>query len=297
MKRNLLKTLVILSLIFSGCQTGNIKTESPEGYKFASPDAVVILPSVLHEISGLTLFDPASFACIQDEAGIVFILDLASSQIKRQLPFASKGDFEGIAKTDKSIFVLRSNGTLYELSDLESDEITVNIYETGVPSKDNEGLCYDADSNRLLIACKEKVSKGSGTKDTRYIFGFDLKSKTLTEEPSYTFEIQSIIDFAVKNNIDLPQKTKKKNQKSEPDLKFRPSGIDIQPVSKDFYLLSSDDKMLFVFSYSGTIKNIVNLDKTLFNQPEGITFLENRDLLISNEGQNRNPTLLRFNYR
>ena len=289
--------MVILYLIFSGCQTGNIKIESPDGYKFASPDAVAILPSVLHEISGLTLFDPASFACVQDEEGIVFILDLSTNQIKRQLPFASKGDFEGIAKTDKSIFVLRSNGTLYELSDLESDEITVNIFETGVPSQDNEGLCYDADSNRLLIACKEKVSKGSGAKDIRYIFGFDLKSKTLTEEPAYTFEIQSIIDFAAKNNIILPQKTKKKNQKSKPDLKFRPSGIDIQPVSKDIYLLSSDDKMLFVFSYSGTIKNIVNLDKALFNQPEGITFLENRDLLISNEGQNRNPTLLRFNYR
>ncbi len=297
MIKNLLKPLVILYLIFSGCQTGNIKIESPDGYKFASPDAVAILPSVLHEISGLTLFDPASFACIQDEEGIVFILDLSTNQIKKQLPFTSKGDFEGIAKTDKSIFVLRSNGTLYELSDLESDEITVNIFETGVPSKDNEGLCYDADSNRLLIACKEKVSIGSGTKDTRYIFGFDLKSKTLIEKPAYTFEIESIIDFANKNNIDLPQKVKKKNQKGEPDLKFRPSGIDIQPVSKDIYLLSSDDKMLFVFSYSGTIKNIVNLDKALFNQPEGITFLENRDLLISNEGQNRNPTLLRFNYR
>jgi uncharacterized protein YjiK len=292
----MIKNLLILFLIFSGCQTGNIKIESPDGYKFASPDAVVILPSVLHEISGLTLFDPASFACIQDEAGIVFILDLATNQVKRQLPFTLKGDFEGIAKTDKSIFVLRSNGTLYELSDLESDEITVNIYETGVPSKDNEGLCYDADSNRLLIACKEKVSEGSGTKDIRYIFGFDLKSKTLTEEPAYTFDIQSIIDFAVKNNIDLPQKTKKKSRKSEPDLKFRPSGIGIQPVSKDLYVLSSDDKMLFVYS-SGTIKNIVNLDRTLFNQPEGITFLDNRDLLISNEGQNRNPTLLRFNYR
>ena len=119
----------------------------------------------------------------------------------------------------------------------------------------------------------------------------------MIEKPAYTFEIESIIDFANKNNIDLPQKVKKKNQKGEPDLKFRPSGIDIQPVSKDIYLLSSDDKMLFVFSYSGTIKNIVNLDKALFNQPEGITFLENRDLLISNEGQNRNPTLLRFNYR
>ena len=65
-------------------------------------------------------------------------------------------------------------------------------------------------SNRLLIACKEKVSKGSGAKDNRYIYGFDLNSKTLIEEPAYTFDIQDLIDFAEKNNVDLPVKTKKK---------------------------------------------------------------------------------------
>ena len=73
--------------------------------------------------------------------GSFSFLILSTNQIKKQLPFTSKGDFEGIAKTDKSIFVLRSNGTLYELSDLESDEITVNIFETGVPSKDITKVC------------------------------------------------------------------------------------------------------------------------------------------------------------
>jgi hypothetical protein len=39
------------------------------------------------------------------------------------------------------------------------------------------------------------------------------------------------------------------------------------------------------------------LNPELFNQPEGIAFLNNGDMLISNEGGPGNATLLRFNYK
>jgi hypothetical protein len=38
------------------------------------------------------------------------------------------------------------------------------------------------------------------------------------------------------------------------------------------------------------------LNPDLFNQPEGITFMKNGDLFISNEGKKKSPTLVRFNY-
>lgn len=38
------------------------------------------------------------------------------------------------------------------------------------------------------------------------------------------------------------------------------------------------------------------LNPLVFNKPEGITFFENGDMMISNEGQHKKPTLLRFNY-
>jgi hypothetical protein len=42
---------------------------------------------------------------------------------------------------------------------------------------------------------------------------------------------------------------------------------------------------------------MVILNMGLFNQPEGITFMENGDLLISNEGQGKGPaTLRRFGF-
>jgi hypothetical protein len=39
------------------------------------------------------------------------------------------------------------------------------------------------------------------------------------------------------------------------------------------------------------------LDDDLFNQPEGLTFLSNGDMLISNESKNKPPTIVRCNFR
>jgi len=298
MYKYLIETLLITLLIPYSCQNGGPRAlRIEEGYLFGAPDTTVILPPVLHEISGLTLINDSSFACIQDEIGILFFYDLKRCKIQRQLSFAAKGDFEGIAKADSDIYILRSDGTLFEVLNYISDNFTVKNLQTDIPSKNNEGLCFDPDRNLLLIACKDNVSKKAGSKDSRYIYGFDPETGKLIKDPVYSIKVKDIAEFAVNNNIKVPVKSKKNSMKTEPDIKLRPSGIAIQPETKDIFILSADDGLLFVFSYSGEIKNIVRLDPQLFIQAEGITFFSDRDLLISNEGRNKEPTFLRFNYR
>ena len=52
----------------------------------------------------------------------------------------------------------------------------------------------------------------------------------------------------------------------------------------------------FVIGTSGDMTKAGDLEE-LFNNPEGITFLENGDLIITNEGQMGIPTLLKFNWQ
>lgn len=298
MKIHLFVILSIAILILTACNTGQIKTQRIAGYNIKSPDASVILPDVLHEISGITFIDTSTLVCIQDERGILFFFDIIKNEISRQKEFYTKGDYEGIARAGDTIYVLRSDGVLYEIADFKSDDIIVNPFKTEIPSKDNEGLCYDGESNRLLIACKENTGKGDLSKDNRYIFGFDMISKNLMREPAFTFDIDGLKDFAKINNIDLPLKNSKKGLAVEPDLKFRASGIAIHPVTGRLYLLSAEDHLLFIFDRSGSVQHMIRLNQVMFNQPEGITFLENGDMFISNEGFGKGPaTLLRFNYK
>ena len=295
-KRIITLSIIIISTLFiSGAK--NINNKKMTAYNFSNPDLSLTLPDILHEVSGITYINPTTIACVQDELGIIFIYDFVEGKIKRQLTFGDDGDYEGIAKVSNNLYVLGSDGNLYEISDYKSNNFKVKFYSTGISAKDNEGLCYDEQNNRLLIASKSNISKGSEFKDKRAIYGFDLISKKLHKSPAFYFDINIIYDFMIKNKIDIPTKTKKKSGNTEPNLKFRTSAIAINPITKKLFLLSATDHLLFIFNGDGKVEHIEQLDPPLFNQAEGITFLENGDLLISNEGENKKPTLLRFNYK
>ena len=105
-------------------------------------------------------------------------------------------------------------------------------------------------------------------------------------------------DFAIKNKLDLPSMTRKKKGQeiSEPFIKFRTSAICVHPKTKQLFLLSASDYLLFIFDANGTIKHLEQLNPNIFNKAEGISFFDNGDMLITNEGQDNRPTVLRFKY-
>jgi hypothetical protein len=292
---------LFLNIVSCGFSTDNksysayIKSVNTLGYDLSAPDKTIILPGILHEISGITVIDSSSVACIQDENGIVFIYDLKIDEIKKQISFHTNGDYEGIALADKTIYILRSDGVLFKISDYTSSGFTKENFHTGIPANDNEGLCYDQKADRLLIAPKSNIGEGSEYEDKRAIYGFGMNSGTLTKKPVIDFDLSSIKKFALDNNVIKPKKNKKKAA-GEPDIRFRPSAIGIHPVTNKLYVLSGIEHMLFVFDMNGNIEYMEKLDPEVFNQPEGITFFKNGDMLISNEGQNKYATLLRFNY-
>jgi hypothetical protein len=297
-KKSSLATLFSGTIIFIiallGCGPNTSNQGKIMDYDLTKPDASYILPDTLREISGLTDLDSISFACIQDENGILFIYDAFKNEIIKQYTFHIDGDYEGITRVEKTIYILRSDGTLFEISDYQSKDFKLTSHETGIPSSNNEGLCYDEEQNRLLIACKGKIGKGPEYKDKRAIYAFDLKTKTLSKEPVFDFDVQHIKQFALTHEITLPEKERK--GRPEPIMRFRPSAIGIHPVNKKLYLLSAADHFLFVFDMQGKINNIEALNQEMFNKAEGITFFQNGDMLIVNEGQNKKPTLLKFNY-
>lgn len=289
-----------LMLTFStGYAPAQPNTEKFTDYNLSEPDTLLVLPDVLREISGLTDIDTATVACVQDENGILFIYDILENRIITQYDFGLDGDYEGITKVGNTMYVLVSDGTLLELSDYTRPDRKLVSYVTGIPASNNEGLCHDPFNNRLLIACKGKIGKGPEFKDKRVIYGFDLQTKKLSKKPVFEFNIQAIKAFAAIKYPHLPAKTRTKKGETvtEPHIKFRTSAIGIHPISRKLYLLSASDHLFFIFNMNGDIEHIEHLEPEIFNKAEGITFLDNNDMLISNEGQNGNPTLLRFNYQ
>jgi len=295
--------IIISFIILSGCGPGTVRTvQKPDnkslsalGYDLNNPDETFILPSILHEISGITVIDSSSVACVQDEAGIIFIYDLRKKTITQSVTFYGNGDYEDIARVDGIFYVLKSNGTLYKIPDMNRPVPAEEIRLKEIPHKDIEGLCYDSKDERLLIAPKDKADKDDDAEVKQGLYGFDLKTGELMNDPLIEFKLPAIKEFAA--SIIEPVEYNKKGDPKKPDIRFSPSAIAIHPVTGRLYLLSADDHMLFIFSLQGKIEYMTRLNPQIFNMAEGITFCQNGDMLISNEGQNGNASLLRFSYR
>ena len=296
MKASCIFLFSFLNIFLNDGQPGKYdKTVVAINYDLSAPDKIYVLPNVLKEISGITETDPSSIACIQDENGILFIYDLIKEQIKKQYNFYYNGDYEGIARVNKTLYILRSDGMLFGIADYESGTLATEFYSTGVPAGDYEGLCFDQKVNRLLIAPKYKHRKDKESKDSRYIYSFDLKSKRVEDRPAFVIDVKAIKKFASENKIKVPMKGKK-GDKKDPDIEFRPSAIGIHPVTNKLFVLSGMERLIFVFDMKGQIEYIEKLDPELFVQPEGIAFMKNGDMCISNDVKNKKPTILRFNY-
>lgn len=254
-----------------------------QNYDLSKPTTILNLPDILREVSDITAINSATIGCIQDEKGLLFKYSLKKGQITSQDSFYVNGDYEGIAMVKNDIYVLRSDGIILEIKNGVKGNRQVKTYATNIASNNNEGLCYDKKNDRLLISSKSRSS--NSTKDKRMIYAFDLATKKLVQEPVFEIDI-----LGIKNYLTTKYSLTDTVANS---IKIKPSAIAIHPFSGKLYMLSASGYLLCVFN-NGVLETAERLDPILFNKAEGITFLKNGDMVVSNEGQTGSATLLLF---
>jgi uncharacterized protein YjiK len=226
------------------------------------------LPKKLKEISGLSYYKNNQLACINDEDGKVFIYDLTKKEVVEKIPFGKDGDYEGIEVVGNEVFILKSNGEINSFKIGEAYERTIDCTDPDVI--EYEGLGYDPKNKRLLLAAKERVKDKD---DKKMIYAYDFDRKVLFK------------------NIAIPQEqiTDEANGKD-----FRPSGIAVNPLTGQYFILASDGKKLLVLSENGQKEALISLDPKVFKQPEGICFSPNGTLFIASEGKDGDGYILAF---
>jgi uncharacterized protein YjiK len=250
----------------------NLKDEA-EKYRSGISNAVKVeetwkLPSILKEVSGIAFLEPDKIACVQDERGSIYIFNLKESHIEKEIKFAGKGDYEGLAIKDNIAYVLESNGVIYRIADF-LNSAKVESFETFFSSKNNmEGLFYDRSQDRLLLAVK---SKDPNSNDQKGIYAAQLPSLQVNEKPVFklTFKEEIFDDIREKDIGET----------------FFPSEVAIDPSSGEVLILEGREPRLLILDPSGVPKNLFRLNRKLFPQPEGLTYDTSGNLYISNEGK------------
>lgn len=275
--------LVLLLTSLFACQPGKKKQDeaatqsvvnAPLAYDLTNPTERHKLPDDLREISGLSYYKPGRLACVQDELGVVFIYDLSKKDIIDEHILGKNGDYEGVEYVGKKLYVLRSDGELYEMEPTDGIKIIGGSPQTrhikiDLPGKnDMEGLGYDPQLEALLLATKD----GKGT--DKIIYYYSLKTKAL---------FQGI----VLKQADL--------QAFDPSMsEFKPSGIAVHPQTREYYVLSSAAHRLAVVAPNGKVKSLVPIDDKALPQPEGICFAPDGTLYIASEGDGKKGIILAF---
>lgn len=265
--------------VLSSCNQRVKRLKSPPHYNFSEVFNHK-LDLKLKEISGIVWSKERSeFIAHNDEQGKIFFLDKETKFIKSEASFAGKGDYEDIAMANGKIYILKSNGAITKfMQDSTGKTYGVEVGKVGLSGlNDFESMYFDDIRKALIIICK---NCSMDDKSSVSAFAFYPDSTGFDESPVFTINADEVRKLA-------PQKSSK----------FQPSAAAIHPVLNKLFIISSASSQLVIADRDGNPESVYHLSKKLFPQPEGLTFKNNGDMYISNEGVASKGTLLKFTYK
>jgi len=265
----------LLFLLLTLCISLSSFAQTGLNYDFDKPNQIYKLPEYLEEVSALTYYDQHQLAMLNDELGRVFIYDLNEQAVIQRIRFKGNGDFEGIERVGDYIFAVESKGDLYKFN-IHLEGVVEEIETPFKKSNNVEGLGFDPFQNFLLFALKDEGDVGNFDVKGRGIYAYDLSAKAFIRTPLYVIL-----------NKDL-------KRVMGDDFRFKPSGIAVHPITGELFVLSAKERSIMIFNRDGSPKNLSVLNGKFFPQPEGIAFMPDGTLYISNEMDDEGGIILAF---
>ena len=226
------------------------------------------LPQGLTEISGLAVASSHSVFAHDDNYGIVYEVDLDSGRVLRAFALGKptvKGDFEDIAVRAGTVYLLASDGRLFEAPIGEHRQrVRYNVYDTGVGTHcETEGLVNGPKDGEFLILCKKPHQ--DKLKDRLVIYLWSLDDRVPVSSPWLSVPLDGLVEPLDQAN-------------------FHPSAFYWQRDPGRFLIISAKGHTAIEIDEQGKLIDRVKLDKGAHPQPEGLTLMPDGRLVISDEG-------------
>jgi uncharacterized protein YjiK len=233
----------------------------------ATPLARWLLPRPLQEISGLALTRDGRLLVHDDQLGQVWEVDYRRGVLVKRFSLGNgvlKGDFEGITIANDVVFLLASNGKLFEFHEgADGAQVDYKVQDTGLKEQcEFEGVAFDAAIDALLLACKHVYDKD--VRDALVIYRWSLKSDSGARLSQLTVPLASVIGTNGWTTLE-------------------PSDITIDPLTGNYVLVASKEKALIAVTPAGALVFAHPLPAG-HPQPEGVAITKDSILIMSDEG-------------
>ena len=254
-----------------------LATVDPNSDK-AMPLAMWIMTPQLREISGLALTSRGTVLTHDDNSGRVSEIDPKTGILLKAFSLVGnqKEDFEAIAIAGNDIYLMASDGKLFRFREgADGQQVQFMLFDTGLRKQcEFESLTYEADSTRLLMACKRQLDKQAPKDLVIYRMPLPLNRATFTV---LRVPLQQVIGS-----------NKWKN--------FRPSDMTIDPFTRNYVIIASHEKGLLILTPDGDVVRSEPLPGD-HRQPEGVAITKDSILLISDEANVKPAAITLYKWR
>lgn len=244
------------------------------------PVAMWMMPPELREISGLALTADGRLLAHDDEIGKVYVLDARRGVILKRFTLrgAPHADFEGITVAGANIYLIASNGDLYEFREgADGASVPYTRHDTRLGHEcDFEGVAYQADSAWLVMPCKT-VGKKKSRQDQLVIYRWKLQDTTSARLSMLTIPVARIVG-------------------SNGWKSLQPSDITIDPTTGNYVLVASQEEALVEITPSGEPVRAEPLPKR-HHQAEGVAITRDGILIVSDEATKRPAAITLYRWR
>jgi uncharacterized protein YjiK len=245
------------------------------------PVAEWIMPPQLREISGLALTQRGTVLTHDDNVGRISEIDPRTGVLLKSFALSGqqKGDFEAIAIAGQDIYLLESSGKLFKFREgADGTQVPFTVYDTKLGKDcEFESLTYEADSSRLLMACKRLLNQGEEKVKELRIYALPL--------PLGSQAAMAVISIPID---ELRGKNKWKN--------FHASDMAIDPLTGNYVIIASREKGYVVLTPDGDVVRAEALPGE-HRQPEGVAITKDSLFVVSDESNVKPPKITVYRWR
>jgi len=227
-----------------------------------------VMPRDLDELSGIALTRDGRLLAHGDEHGQISEIDYRRGVVTKQFVVGHptiKADLEAITIADGFVFLLASNGTLYEFREgANGERVDYTTHDTRLGKEcEFEGLAFDSTLNSLLLACKHVGTKQLRDHLVIYRWRLDGSDKRLSR---LTVPLKDIL-------------------KSLGEKELHPSDITVDPLTGN-YVLIANEKAIVGITPGGQVVFSRKLPGD-HDQPESVAITKDSILIIGDEAKHR----------
>ncbi len=208
-----------------------------------------------------------------DEYGIIYEISVTDGAILKAFALGrptAREDFEGVAVSDGRVYLLTSNGRIFEAPiSAHGARAVFNVYDTGLSDKcEFEGLTTGAAPGDFLLLCKRSAPELPVAAIN--IYRWNLEDR---RQPEALWASILLNNFLTEDEART----------------FQPSAIERRAADGALIIVSATNAMMIEVTQAGAFVHKRSLSQSAHPQAEGVALLPSGAIVIADEGARRGP--------